>query len=436
MLVAIHFLMKIIGVTAPSTDSGKTSITLALLSKLRNSTAIKIGPDYIDGGLSSRITGNVTWNMDRWIQGRNYARVFQHLAGRYDYAVVEGVMGMYDSGSQIDLSTHYYFQRLKIPYIVVIDVSKLAESAYHIAKGFLGKLNLGVIINKYGSEKHLKMVADEFKKHGVNVLGAIPTEKSYSIPQRHLGLHTSFEINNLRSIANEISKNIDFSFVEKLMDIKVEGKPLETPHFTRTRRNLRISIALDKAFNFYYADSIHALSSLGKIEYFSPLNGDIPENPDFIYIGGGYPELYAEELSKKTSLLKFLRDYSESGKPMLGECGGLMYMEKDMITEKGKANMAGIFDGRVNHNSGLTLGYTKLRSRRESILFRRGEIVYGHEFHYSTISDGSKKVLQNILGKGIDGEDGIQRNNTLGTYSHFSLYRYFNRLSRAINNNL
>ena len=203
--------MKVIGITAPSTDSGKTTITLAILSKLSNSTGVKIGPDYIDGGISSKLTGNRTWNMDRWIQGRNYADILPSLADNFDYAVVEGVMGMYDSGSQIDLSTNFYFEKLKIPYILVVDISKLAESAYYIARGFLRKSNIGVILNKYSSDKHLEMVSKEFKKHGVRIIGAIPNDKEYSIPQRHLGLYTSLEIENLRTMAEKISRKASIS---------------------------------------------------------------------------------------------------------------------------------------------------------------------------------------------------------------------------------
>ena len=427
--------MKVIGITAPSTDSGKTTVTLAILSKLSNSTGVKIGPDYIDGGISSKLTGNRTWNMDRWIQGRNYANILPSLADSFDYAVVEGVMGMYDSGSQIDLSTNYYFEKLEIPYILVVDISKLAESAYHIASGFLRKSNIGVILNKYSSDKHLEMVSREFKKHGVRIIGAIPNDKEYSIPQRHLGLYTSLEIENLRTMAEKISRNIDFSFIEEAGTIKSRNVKRKSSSHVLHRNDVKIAVAFDKAFNFYYSDSLFRLEEIGKVQYFSPIKGEPPEDSDFVYLGGGYPELYADELSRNYKVSEFLKNHSESGKPILAECGGLMYLEKEMATDKGNLKMVGVFDGVVNKNSKLTLGYTKLRSKRPSILFGKGELVYGHEFHYSTISDDSEKVLTNILGKGISGEDGIQVHNTLGTYSHFSLSRYFKRLSRIIIDN-
>ncbi|MCW6168344.1 MAG: cobyrinate a,c-diamide synthase [Thermoplasmatales archaeon] len=424
--------MRVVGITAPSTDSGKTTVTLAILSKLKNSTGVKIGPDYIDGGISSKLTGNRTWNMDRWIQGRNYVNILPSLANNFDYAVVEGVMGMYDSGTQIDLSTHYYFEKLKIPYILVVDISKLAESAYYIASGFIHKSNIGVILNKYSSDKHLEMVSREFKKHGARIIGAIPNDKEYSIPQRHLGLYTSLEIENLRGMAEKISRNIDFSFIEKAGTIKSRKAKVNSDSHALQRNDLKIAVALDKAFNFYYSDSLFKLEELGKVQYFSPLKGESPDDPDFVYLGGGYPELYADELSSNNKVSEFLKNHSESGKPILAECGGLMYLEKEMVTDKGNLRMVGVFDGKVNKNSKLTLGYTKLKSKKSSILFRKGDLVYGHEFHYSTISDDSEKVLTNILGRGISGEDGIQVHNTLGTYSHFSLSRYFKRLYRLI----
>ena len=166
--------MKAIGVTAPSTGSGKTSVTLALLSHIKNSVSVKIGPDYIDGSLASAVSGKPAHNLDRWIQGRDFMKRFRGLSSMYDFAVVEGVMGMYDSGSPINLSTDYYFRKIGIPYILVIDVSKLAESAYYIAKGFIGRNCIGVVINNFYSDKHLNIVRKAFSDHGVPIIGEIP----------------------------------------------------------------------------------------------------------------------------------------------------------------------------------------------------------------------------------------------------------------------
>ncbi|MCL6089995.1 MAG: cobyrinate a,c-diamide synthase [Candidatus Thermoplasmatota archaeon] len=420
--------MKVIGISAPVTGSGKTSVTLAVLSHLKNAIAFKIGPDYIDGGLSSVISGTRTMNIDRWIQGRNYMNQFAEASRKFDYGIVEGVMGLHDSGSQNNLSTHYYFRKFGIPYILVVDVRKMAESAYYMARGSLGSGAIGVIINNYVSEKHFEMVAREFRKRGVKIIGAIPYMEELKIPERHLGLHTSLEVGNLHEIAQKISKYIDFSFLENLADVRY---PLPKKHKVGVT-NKEIWIAYDRAFNFYYADSLSLLESIGRVRYFSPLEDEVPENPDFIYLGGGYPELYADQLSRSYRLMSFLRNYSESGKPMLAECGGLMYLEGTIESDRGELKMTGVFNGTVKKNRKLTLAYTKLLAKEDTLLFRKGEIAYGHEFHYSDVEDSDPKILKNLIGRGIDGNDGLQSRNTVGSYSHFSLERYKKRLVRSI----
>ena len=421
--------MKVFGITAPMTGSGKTTVTLAFLSRLKNSTGFKIGPDYIDGGLSSRVTGNRTWNIDRWIQGKAYSSVLAGAASKYDYGVVEGVMGLYDSGSPINMSTYYYFRKFSIPYVLVIDVSKLAESAYYIAKSFITRFTLGVVINRYASQRHLEMVSKPFTEHGIPIIGAIPREDRFTVPERHLGLHTGQEMDDILEKASLVSNYLEMDFIENLPE-----REFQQPSPARiSGGGKKIWIALDRAFNFYYADSIWALERIGNVNYFSPVSGEYPENPDMVYFGGGYPELYAPELSANHALSGMIRDYSESGGNIIAECGGLMYLEKEMETESGVYSLGGIFNGTVKKNERLTLSYTQLKAVQDSLLFRKGEVVRGHEFHYSSIVDQGEKSLVNIIGKGIDGMDGLKIKNTLGSYSHFSLNRYSKRLERKIN---
>ena len=420
--------MKAIGVTAPSTGSGKTSVTLALLSHIKNSVSVKIGPDYIDGSLASAVSGKPAHNLDRWIQGRDFMKRFRSLSSMYDFAVVEGVMGMYDSGSPVNLSTDYYFRKIGIPYILVIDVSKLAESAYYIAKGFIGRNCIGVVINNFYSEKHLNIVRKAFSDHGVPVLGEIPHMEDLKIPERHLGLKTAGEMPDIREKAEHISQFMDFSFIEKLKDIPMKPEAQET----LAGGSGNIYVAYDNAFNFYYGESLDFLGRIGKLRYFSPLKGEIPENPDMIYLGGGYPELYASSLSGNSGLNNALKTYSDQGVPILAECGGLMYLESAFESDGSSMKFPGIFGGKVKMTGKLTLGYTELNVMRNNLLFRRGETVYGHEYHYSEIDDSSEKTMQNVLGKGIKGYDGLYTMNTQGSYSHFDLMRYGRRLARAV----
>lgn len=422
--------MKAIGIAAPMTGSGKTTVAISMLSVLRNSVGVKIGPDYIDTGILSSVSGNRAWNMDRWIQGSSYKRILQRLAGKYEYAVVEGVMGLYDSGFKVQVSTMYYFKKLGIPYVLVIDVSKLADSAYYIAKSFITPLTLGVVLNRYSSQRHLEMVASVFEKHKVKIIGAIPADPEVEIEERHLGLKTGLELKNLRKIGEKVSRHIDISFVDSIQEVYHDERGNEENKRGGTSK--KIWVAYDKAFSFYYSDSLEALERMGEVHYFSPLKGEVPEEPDLIYIGGGYPEIYSAELSSKKSLLNFIRDYALSGGKIIAECGGLMYLEKDMEMEGKLYEMSGVFQGRVRMGKRPVIGYTELYVTRDSLLFRRGEIARGHEFHYSTIEDPGRKSMKNITGKGIDGYDGRIEGNVLGSYSHFSLSRYSKRLERML----
>ena len=418
--------MKVFGITAPSTGSGKTTITMAFLSLLKKSVSCKIGPDYIGPGLETAVSGTRSYNIDRWIEGRAYERTLSILASSYDYAVVEGVMGLYDSGSPIDLSTNFYFRKFRIPYILVIDCSKTAESTYYIAKGFLGKHCIGVVLNNYGSEKHLHMVRDEFVKHGIRIIGAVPRDQEVGIESRHLGLHTGLETLDVKKKAQQVSKHLDLSFIEELPEIHNNDVPQSRPS---SEKGINIWIAYDRAFNFYYASSLDYLENCGTLHYFSPVNGEYPEDPDIVYFGGGYPEIFAEELSRNRKCIEAVRNSSESGIPVIAECGGLMYLENIISTDTGEYRMAGIFPGRVVMSKRLTLSYTKMIAEQNSVMFRKGETVYGHEYHYSTTDDTSPKLLRNIIGRGIDGKfDGLSIKNTQATYSHFSLGRYGKRL--------
>ncbi|MEM0141422.1 MAG: cobyrinate a,c-diamide synthase [Thermoplasmatales archaeon] len=420
--------MKLIGIAAPMTGSGKTTVSISLLSRIKKSVGIKVGPDYIDTGLLSRVSGQRAWNIDRWIQGKSYGKIFQRLAGKYDVGVVEGVMGLYDSGFKVDVSTMYYFRKFKVPYILVIDVSKLADSAYYIAKSFLSKNAVGVILNKYGSEKHLEMVSKPFKKNRVKIVGAIPADENVAIEERHLGLKTAGEIADVKGIAERVSRHIDFSFLDDLPEYVSN----EDSYENGSSGSKSIWVAFDNAFNFYYADSLEALERLGKVHYFSPIKGEIPEDPDLIYIGGGYPELYSEALSSQKKLLKFMKDYSGSGGRAIAECGGLMYLEKEILVNGSRYEMTGVFQGSVSMNNRPVIGYTELSVLKDSILLKKGETARGHEFHYSSINDPGYKSMKNLIGRGIDGYDGRVERNVLGSYSHFSLSAHYKRLQRVL----
>jgi cobyrinic acid a,c-diamide synthase len=422
--------MKVFGVTSPYTGSGKTTITLAMLSAMKNSTSAKIGPDYIDKDIHFAVNNNMPYNLDRWIQGNRYREIFFSSLRGFDYAVIEGVMGLYDSGSPIKLSTMYYFTKMKIPYILVVDAYKVAESGYYIARSFIGKLCIGVIINNYAGLRHLEMVSKPFVEHGIRIIGSIPHDDDFSLPERHLGISTDTSPDKIKSIAAKVAKHIELDFLDDLPEIYPDPDDAENPSFENSKNN--IWVAKDSAFSFYYEDSMVALRKLGKVSFFSPLKNEEPIDADMIYLGGGYPELYIEELSRNHKTKNAIKNFAESGKIVLGECGGLMYMESEISKRNGKRPMLGIFEGLVEKNSKLTIGYTQMKVVNENPVFKINEIVRGHEFHYSSIKDTGKKCLRMEIGRGIDGMDGLTHLNSFGSYSHFSLFRYRKRIGRAL----
>ncbi|MEM0158938.1 MAG: cobyrinate a,c-diamide synthase, partial [Thermoplasmataceae archaeon] len=404
--------------------------TLAILSKLPGAASFKIGPDYIDSGLASSITSRPTYNIDRWIQGRHYLDPL--LRSNAEYGIIEGVMGYRDSGSSVDLSTHFYFEKLKIPYVLVVDVSRMAESAYYLSRGFIGHRTLGVILNNVGSERHGEMVEKEFRRHGVRVLASIPHIAQATIPERHLGLFTAADMVDLKDRVKAIASYIDTSFLEGIEDFRPHFQPESKPPMAGNKK-IHVAVAFDRAFNFYYSTSMDFLNSIGEVEYFSPLKDEHIDDADLVYIGGGYPELYPDDLEKARKTAEFIRNHAESGKPLIAECGGLMYLENSLESNGRKYKMAGVFNGIVRPLGKLVLGYTKLIALESNFMFRKGEIIYGHEFHRTTIDDSGRKLMKNIIGKGIqDGMDGLVQKNSMGSYSHFDLSRYSRRLMRKI----
>lgn len=411
--------MKLIGVTAMFTGSGKTSVTCALLSHFVNSVQIKIGPDYIDPIIESSISGKHGYNVDRWLQGNMMSRVMGQASTQSDVGIVEGVMGLYDSGIGKQYSTMSYFNNLGIKYILVVDMQKSAESIYYAARGFMGSGCIGVILNRYMGTKHLKMVEDVFQDHGVPIVGRIPYDVGFHMEERHLGLSIDRESKRLKDIGTKIEQYIDFSFMNEVEDVYFD--PVYSESYEGDRR---ASVAMDDAFRFYYETSLDFLRSHFKLEFFSPLNNEVPDNPDFVYLGGGYPELHPEELEYSEKTKGFLRDYSRNGGALYAECGGTMYLLDTMKVQGKNYSMSGVLSGESWMEKRPILNYTRLVSQGKNPFFKSGQVIHGHEFHYGRIRTEERFTMNVVRGTGIDGFDGITKNNTLGMYTHIDLFRY------------
>jgi cobyrinic acid a,c-diamide synthase len=447
------------GVVIAGTNSGcgKTTITLGILAALKKKNIrvqpFKAGPDFIDTGLHRLVTGRTSRNLDLWMCGRDYVKeCFDRHSADADISVVEGVMGMYDG----NLSTADLAAVLGLPVILVVDAYGMAESAGAVVKGFekyrtkvqkyrsaevngSNDLNsglpvlAGVIFNRVASERHYTRLKDAVQD--VHVLGYLPGSLDFKIPERHLGLVVAQENpiaeEEIDKLADAVLEHIDIeSIVRKCGSSDVQKREIGKSGNRKSSGSLKIGIAYDKAFCFYYEDNLDLLKEAGaEIVAFSPLSdGRVPDNVDALYIGGGYPELYAARLSENKSMLDSIRKFSRTGHPVYAECGGFMYLTEGIYDlENEHYPMAGIFPFRTRMLKGRSrLGYREAALKRDSILGEKGTSIRGHEFHYSEIvyktritKDRTQTAysVKDSSGSILD-DEGCIIHNTLGSYIH------------------
>jgi cobyrinic acid a,c-diamide synthase len=388
-------------IAAPSSGSGKSTIAtglMAALAKRHSVQGYKVGPDYIDPGYHTLACGRVSRNLDTWmVPAEEVVRTFARAAREAEVAVIEGVMGLYDGfeGKSESGSTAEVAKLLGAPVVLVIDVARMARSAGALALGyreFDPDLNLaGVICNNAGGEKHALWVTQAVESTGLPVLGCLPRTSALAIPERHLGLHTAIERTSqveafLEGAAMLVSEHIDLG---RLWEIARSGAVLEIPPETmgaRGEQTIRIGVARDEAFCFYYEDNFDWLRAAGvELVSFSPIHDRaLPKRIAGLYLGGGYPELYADQLAANRPMKEALRSVIMGGMPTYAECGGLMYLTESITDLDGRTHpMLGLVPGRAHMADRLTMGYRQVTAARDSILFAAGERLRGHEFHYS-----------------------------------------------------
>lgn len=428
------------GIVVAGTHSGcgKTTITLGLMAALGKKglqvQPFKSGPDFIDTGLHGLVTGRSSRNLDLWMCGEDYVKTCfrRHSAGS-DISVVEGVMGLYDGS----LSTAALAVCLGLPVVLVVDAYGMAETAGAIVKGMremsMAPQFAGVIFNRVASENHFKRLKESITD--MPVLGYLPRDLNFEIPHRHLGL-TTVEDNpiareNLDRLADAVLAHIDIDGL--LRESKLKTRDSITLSADRVRRaansgsKIKLAVARDRAFCFYYEDNLDLLREAGaELIFFSPLDdSQLPANIDGIYIGGGYPELHAEQLSQNRSMLNSVRDWAESGRLLYAECGGLMYLSKGIwISENERHEMAGVFSFETAMKRGRSrLGYREIGLSSECILGNSGAVARGHEFHYSEIMGREDQdtvrayCVKNGSGETLPAE-GYAHKKTLASYIH------------------
>lgn len=412
---------------------GKSTITAGILMALKERghrpQPFKAGPDFLDPMHHTIITGRTCRNLDTWMFPDAVPELFQRSSQGAGISVLEGVMGFYDGldGISESGSSSHLSKVLRCPVILVVDASGSARSVGAVVEGFrsydLGTNIAGVIVNRCGSERHFQMVKESIR--GIPVIGGLRNRDDVELKSRHLGLVPAEEQFNARvydNIRNMVEESLD---LDMLMDIASSAPELDLPEgsiFGDGQSKARIGVAKDEAFNFYYQDNLDLLESYGaELVYFSPLRDRMPD-VDGLYIGGGFPELFASGLAENESLRQEIRECSQQGMPIYAECGGLMYLCGSMTDMDGKEQpMVGVFDAKASMTSRLqALGYVEVMQEKDGLLGPAGSRMRGHEFHYSLVEADVKDAMYSMQrGKGIaERRDGLRMNMTQASYTH------------------
>ncbi|HXW16498.1 MAG TPA: cobyrinate a,c-diamide synthase [Terriglobia bacterium] len=426
-------------VAGPASGVGKTTVTLALMAAFRKREMqvqpFKCGPDFIDAGHHTRACGRASRNLDGWMLSSDKNRdIFFRSAVGADVCIVEGVMGLFDgaSGKSDVGSTAEMVKLLGLPVVLVVDASSVARSVAALVHGFETfdpevKL-LGVIFNKVAGPTHYALLRDAVESAcGAAPLGYLPRDQRIQIPERYLGLFTAGEDllpdSNWSLLAGIAEEHIN---LEKLLG-SAASFDAQTPagESALTRARVRVGVARDRAFCFYYEDNLDALRAAGaEIVEFSPMKDvALPVNLDALYFGGGYPELYAELLSANESMIVSLRRFADEGGAIYAECGGLMYLADKIVTRDGKAfPMAGILPLSVQMTERLVnFGYAEVCLTADCIWGVAGSRARGHSFHCSTIADPGPmdqtyRVSYTLAQR--EESEGFHIKNVLASYIH------------------
>ena len=425
--------MSAAGLLIAGTHSGcgKTTLTLGVMAALaRRGLAVqpfKCGPDFIDPSLHRMVTGRVSRNLDVRMCGAEFVRrSFARNAVGCDCAVVEGVMGLFDGGEG---SAAVLAKTLDLPVLLVIDVRSAAESVAAVAHGFASldpELRLaGIICNRVGSDKHRQMITEAIATHcTVPIIGFLPREEAISIPSRHLGLHMGEEHplrgEGLERLIKLIEGHLDLDLLlsiagQRQATVEVDDVPL-----VERGTPVRIGVARDSAFCFYYEDNLDLLREAGaELVFFSPLaDPQLPPDLQGLYLGGGYPELHAAILSDNSRMREQIRTCAQGGRPVYGECGGFMYLCQSITDQEGAVfPMVGLYPFAARMQPKLrSLGYRQATVAVDCLLADCGTVLHGHEFHYSTIEDNAAVPTVYRLGDGR--AEGYVQHHTLAGYIH------------------
>ena len=430
-------------IAGPASGVGKTTVTLAVMAALRKRglavQPFKCGPDFIDGGHHARVCGRASRNLDGWmISGDGNRRIFARGREGAEICVVEGMMGLFDGvdGKSEAGSTAEIAKWLRLPVILIVDAFSVARSAAALVHGFQTfdpEVQVaGVIFNRVGGPAHYRLLKDALATSTTAApLGYLPHDERIQIPERYLGLFTAGEEllpDSALSLLDELAENsIDLDkLLECAISIPEAHARFGLDDAPRAGANsIRLGVPRDKAFCFYYEDNLDALREAGaEIVEFSPLaDASLPAAIDALYFGGGYPELFAKQLTENRQMLASIKQAAQSDLPIYAECGGLMYLAREIVTKEGAAfPMAGVLPLRVQMTERLVnFGYTEVCFTSRCLLGSAGTKARGHSFHCSKIVDA--EPIERVYGTrnsltGREEAEGLRIKNVLASYIH------------------
>lgn len=455
--------MKKILIAGSYSGVGKTTISLGLMKALskrgKKVQPFKVGPDYIDPMYHRFVTGEWSRNLDSYMLDDEQIKfVFKNSSEGKDISIIEGVMGLYDGiGTEINKhSTSQMSKILKSPVILVIDGKGMGASAGAMVLGYK-QLDkdveiVGVIANNVRTQRHYNIIKESIERFcGIEVLGYLPPDENVSVESRNLGLFPSNEIEDLErkvnTIADEMEKHIDIDRIIELSESENVTSSFELnmfsedPEVRALAEGKTVAVAYDKAFNFYYPDNIDLFKEIGaNIITFSPINDEEIPEADLLYMGGGFPEVFAEELEKNVSMRKSIKKAHDEGLAIYAECGGLMYLGDSLVDMDGKKHeMVGAISGYSEIKKGLRrFGYCIATAKEDNLISYKGQEMSGHEFHssefYSDLDTAftMKKVVEDEV---VDEwEGGYYVNNTLASYLHIHFYNNLSMVCYLLSN--
>lgn len=428
-------------IAAPSSGSGKTTVTLGLLAALRRRGCavqpFKVGPDYLDTGHHERAAGRPSYNLDTWAMSRSViAHIASHAAQGAEFCLVEGVMGLFDGapgeglsgrGSTADLAA-----LLGWPVILVLDVSGQTETAAALALGcarYRPDIRVaGAILNQVASDRHMELIRPAFERIGMPVFGAVRRRSDVSLPERHLGLVQAGEHEDyperLRKLVAMIEDCIDLDALRDAADAAPPLAPISGSDVRAVEPpGQRIALARDAAFSFTYSHVLAGWRQAGaEIIPFSPLADEAPpQDCDAVWLPGGYPELHAGQIASASRFIEGLRGLAQRAVAIHGECGGYMVLGEGLEDGDGHRHaMAGLLRVETSFRKRkLHLGYRQAAIRADCALGRAGVRLYGHEFHYATLlSDQGAPLLDCADGSGATIAAGSQSGSVTGSFFH------------------